>query len=132
LCSKSEIALLTDMVKQTIRLISVSNVAPIRFVCFAVFLLRLFNFCLLYLFSATLRGGEIKLYILAYKNLLPGHKIHAQTDRYAHSGLIAVAGPLKTASKGETKVQTWISQLGELEDTCALKWNVSKRVLGNV
>jgi len=57
LCSKSEIALLTDMVKQTIRLISVSNVAPIRFVCFAVFLLRLFNFCLLYLFSATLRGG---------------------------------------------------------------------------
>ena len=43
-----EIALLTDTVK------SVSNVLLVRFVCFTAFLLRLFNFCSLYLFSATI------------------------------------------------------------------------------
>ena len=41
-----------------------SNVLLIRFVCFAEFLLRLFNFCLLYLFihsfPATILDGEIK------------------------------------------------------------------------
>ena len=42
-----------------------SNVALIRFVCFAVFLLRFFNFCLLYSFSATIRDDEMKLYIQA-------------------------------------------------------------------
>jgi len=45
-----EIALLTDVVKQTINMLSMLNVVLSCFVCFAVFLLRLFNFCLLYLF----------------------------------------------------------------------------------
>ena len=46
------------------RQLSMSVVALVRIVCFAVFLLRLFNFCLLYKFSATMHDGEIKLYII--------------------------------------------------------------------
>ena len=60
-CTVLEIALLTDMVKRTV----------IYFKCCAnsfrlfhlYFLLHLFNFSLLYLFSATMNDGEIKLYI---------------------------------------------------------------------
>ena len=43
---------------------SVSHVLLVRFVC--IFLLRSFNFCLLYLFSATIQDGEIKLYAYIY------------------------------------------------------------------
>jgi len=39
-----------------------SNAVLSRFFCFAVFLLRLFNFYLVYLFSAAIQDGEIKLY----------------------------------------------------------------------
>ena len=46
------------------RQLSMSVVALVRIVCFAVFLLRLFNFCSLYKFSATMQDGKIKLYVI--------------------------------------------------------------------
>jgi len=62
-----------------------SNVAltGFGFACFAVFLSRLFNFRLLYLFtiSATIQDGELKLYILCASLLVNGTALKVSSVR---------------------------------------------------